>query len=71
MKTHVLISVKEINVLRETFKKAEDIINRLGMAGSEKPPKAAPRKTKAELVAEFQKITKSGTRVKKPDHLKK
>lgn len=71
MKETITISLKELNVLRETFKRASEIISRLGVVGSEIPPKPAPRKTKAQMVEEFQKITRSGIRVKKPDHLKK
>ena len=71
MEKTITIPLEKYKCLREHLNQANEIFKSLGMAGSEKPPKAAPRKTKAQMVAEFQKITRSGVRVKKPDHLKK
>ena len=71
MEKQITISRKEINVLRETLRRAEEILNRFGMDGSEKPPKPEPRQTKTQRINKYKELITTGKRVKKPDHLKK
>ena len=71
MEKQITISRKEINVLRETLKKAEEILNRFGRLGSEVASKPAPRESKTQRINKYKELITTGTRVKKPDHLKK
>ena len=69
MKKQVEISIEEINVLRETFKQAEEIINRLVLVGSvaseRKASKPAPKETKPQKVKKYVALIGSGKRVTK------
>lgn len=69
----MIISIEDLNVLRKTFRKAEEIIIRLGAEfGSEKSPNATFKKeTKTQKVNKYKDLITSGKRVKKPNHLKK
>lgn len=75
MKTEITISIEEINVLRKTFKQAEEIINRLAMVGSgaseRKASKPYPKETKPQKVKKYAALIESGKRVKKPNYLTK
>jgi hypothetical protein len=75
MKNSVNISQDNINVLRETFKKAIDFLDSLGMVG-ELPievaaPKPAPKETRSQKVNKYKDLIGSGQRGKKPEYLKK
>lgn len=69
----VQIPIKDLNVLRKTFKEAQDIINRLGsQLGSEETPVVVPPKeSKAQKINKYKSLIGSGARGTKPNHLKK
>lgn len=72
MEKQIAISIEDINVLRKTFKQAEDIINRLGaQLGSETTPESKPKETKTQKINKYSSLISSGQRAKKPNHLKK
>jgi hypothetical protein len=71
----ITISIEEINVLRKTFKQAEEIINRLAMVGSGASERTAskpyPKETRPQKVKKYADLIESGKRVTKPNYLKK
>lgn len=75
MKDTITISIEEYNVLRGTFKKAIDFLDNLGKVGSEsserKTPKPKPKETKQQGIDRYKKLIETGSRVKKPEYLKK
>ena len=67
----VTISIQELNVLRETFKVASEILDRYGVTGNVQVPSTSPKETKKQRDQKYAKLIESKTRAKKPDHLKK
>lgn len=71
MEKMISIPLEQYKCLREHLNQANEIFKSLGMAGSVKAPRAVPKQTKAQRVNKYKDLITSGTRVKKPDYLKK
>jgi hypothetical protein len=72
MQKSVTISIKELNVLRETFKKANEIINRLGSDdGGANESKAIKEPSQSQKVKNYSELLSTNTKYKKPKHLTK
>lgn len=74
MKNQVSISKDNLNVLREMFKSAIQVIDRLGVDGSStrerSTPTPTPKETRTQKINRYIKMIESGARVTKPKHLK-
>lgn len=71
MDKKITITVEQYKCLREHLKQAMQILDSLGIDGSVTTPKPAKPETKAERVNKYKNLIDSGTRAKKPDHLRK
>lgn len=68
----VTIPIQELNVLRETFKVASEILDRYGVTGSLNVPSTSPKKeTKKQRDERYAKLIEKNIRGRKPDYLKK
>lgn len=67
----VTIPIQELNVLRETFKMASEILDRYGVTGNVQVPSTSPKETKKQRAEKYAKLIESNSRGKKPDYLKK
>lgn len=67
----VTISVKELNVLRETFKIASKILDRYGATGNLTVPSMSLKETKKQRNDKYSMLIETGSRGKKPEYLKK
>lgn len=68
----VTIPIQELNVLRETFKVASEILDRYGVTGSVVTPSTSPKKeTAKDRKGKYAKLIETKSRATKPDYLKK
>ena len=72
----ISIPEEDLNVLRETFQKANKILSSLGFnldgqASERKAIKRKPRQSKAQGIEKYKNLITSGASIKKPEHLKK
>lgn len=71
MQKTVTISLEQYKCLRECLDQATKILDSLGIDGSVTAPKSLKKESKAERVNKYKNLIGSGTRIKKPEHLKK
>lgn len=68
----VTIPIQELNVLRETFKVASEMLERYGVTGSVQVPSTSPKKeTAKQRKDKYVKMLETKSRGTKPDYLKK
>lgn len=71
----VVLSVEQYKCLRGHLNAIEQILGSQGKVGSEvsehKTPKPKPRETKQQGIDRYKKLIENGSRVKKPEYLKK
>lgn len=67
----IQLTNKEYKCLREHLSAIEGILQKQGQdSGPKKGPDVVPKETKAQKVNKYKTLIASGTRAKKPNHLK-
>lgn len=67
----VTIPLKELNVLRETFKVASEILGRYGETGNLNVPSISLKETSKQRKDRYAKMLETKSRGTKPQYLKK
>lgn len=75
MSKMIKIPEEEYNVLRETFNKGLELLSRFGLAGNEvltnRVSSKKPKQTKQQGIEKYKNLISSGSKITKPNHLKK